>query len=292
MSRITQPHEHIVRCLLIGLLISGIFIGPVTAEPLSPQIHISGIQIQEITEDTAADEDDREITDVSGLDALPFWRQILITRLSLSFEDTPLHVLIQIAAPFIFVLLGIFCAARFQSAKQQRKSTAPRRILTYIQENPGCSQKQLVAVLRISRGSVCYHLHKLKTAEKLIQVSQNGSTLYYPAGTKAGEQFEQTLFQLLTRKKSGKFLQVLYEHPHASRGELAGFLDLSPETLRWYLRRYAAENIVFAEWIETEYHYSFTPRAREVYEYLRQAGEQESDAAGQRERNVSSHDMR
>ena len=30
------------------------------------------------------------------------------------------------------------------------------------------------------------------------------------AGTKAGEQFEQTLFQLLTRRKSGKFLQVLY----------------------------------------------------------------------------------
>jgi predicted transcriptional regulator len=74
---------------------------------------------------------------------------------------------------------------------------------------------------------------------------------------------------LFTRKKSGKFLQVLYEHPRTNRTELAKFLDLSPETLRWYLRRYAEEDIVSVEIVGTEYRYSFTPEAERVYEYLR-----------------------
>lgn len=44
-------------------------------------------------------------------------RQIFISHLSAFFEDTPLHGLILIAAPFIFALLGYFCVARLQSAK-------------------------------------------------------------------------------------------------------------------------------------------------------------------------------
>ncbi|MDE2518767.1 MAG: winged helix-turn-helix transcriptional regulator [Methanocorpusculum sp.] len=276
MDHNTKTHEHIGRYLLISLLLSGILIGTVAAEPLSPQISISGIQIQDITEDTIPVDDGKEIADVEGPGALPFWRQILISRLSASFEDTPLHDLILIAAPVLFALLGYFCLARFRSAKEQRESATPKRIFAYIQENPGCSQKQLIAKLNMSRGSITYHLHKLKSAGKVMQISRNGSTLYYPAGAATGEQFEQTLFQLITRKKSGKFLQVLYEHPHANRTELAGYLELSPETLRWYLRRYAKEEIVSAEMVGAEYHYSFTPEARQIYEHLRHAKKSES----------------
>jgi predicted transcriptional regulator len=276
MTRNAQTREHIGRYLLIGLLLLGLLIGTVSADSSSPQISISGIQVQEITEDTVPVDDGKEITGVEGADALPFWRQILISRLSAFSEGTPLHNPVLLAAPFLFALLGYICAARLQSEKQQKKSVVSRQIFAYIQENPGCSQKQLVAGLVLSRGSVCYHLHKLKNAGKLIQISRNGSTLYYPAGAAAGDQFEQTLVPLLTRKKSGKFLQVLYEHPQINRTELAELLELSPETLRWYLRRYAREGIVSAEMVGTERHYSFTPKAGRVYESLRYAKQQES----------------
>ncbi|MCZ0862320.1 winged helix-turn-helix transcriptional regulator [Methanocorpusculum vombati] len=280
MTRHTPMQNHIGRYLLTGLLLSALLIGIVSADS-SPQISISGVQVRDIAEDIIPIDDGKEILDVKGADALPFWRQILISRLSASSENTPLHDLVLIAAPFLFILLGCFYAARIYSEKQHIESSAARKIFAYIQENPGCSQKQLVAGLPLSRGSVCYHLHKLKTAGKLIQISRNGSTLYYPAGAAAGDQFEQTMFQLLTRKKSGKFLQVLYDHPYANRTELAGFLELSPETLRWYLRRYAREGIVSVEMVETECHYSFTPKARQVYEYLRAQNSRSPDISGQ-----------
>ncbi len=283
MTRNTQIQKLIGRYLLIGLLLSSLLIGTVSADSPSPQISISGIQVQEITEDTIPVDDGKEIKEVEGVDALPFWRQIFISRLSAYSEDTPLHDMVLIVAPFLFLLLGCFCAARIHSGKQQTESAVPRQIFAYIQENPGCSQKQLVAGLMLSRGSVCYHLHKLKNAGKLMQISRNGSTLYYPAGAAAGDQFEQTLFQLLSRKKSGKFLQVLYDHPYANRTELAEFLELSPETLRWYLRRYAREGIVSVEMVETECHYSFTPKARRVYEYLRAQNSRCPDIPGQRD---------
>ncbi|MDR0439168.1 MAG: winged helix-turn-helix transcriptional regulator, partial [Methanocalculaceae archaeon] len=251
-------------------------IGTIAAYSLFPQISISEIQIHDIAEDTKlVVDDDMDVIDAKGATILLFWRQRLINHLSTFFEGTPLHNLILVATPFLFTLLEYFCVAHFRSTKQRMGSIVPQRILAYIQENPGCSQKQLIAELMTSRGSICYHLHKLKSTGKLTQISRNGSTLYYLAGAETREQFEQTLFQLLARKKSGKFLQVLYEHPHANRTELAEFLDLSPETLRWYLRRYAEEDIVSVEMVGTEYHYSFTSEAEHIYEHLRHTKKQE-----------------
>jgi predicted transcriptional regulator len=274
----TQTHKHINSYVLISLLLSGILTGTVTACSPSLQISISGTQIQNITEDTVPIDDGKKITDVKGADTLSFWRQILISHLPASFEDTPLHDLILVISPFLSVLFECFCVAHFRSTKKQNDSIVPKQILAHIQENPGCSQKQIITGLTISRGSICYHLHKLKSSGRLIQISQNGSTSYYLTGSETGEQLEQTLLQLLARKKSGRFLQVLYEHPHANRKELAEFLDLSPETLRWYLRRYTEEGIVSAEMVGAEYRYSFTPEAKQIYEFLHYSKKQESQS--------------
>jgi predicted transcriptional regulator len=272
----TQTYEQINSYVLISLLLSGILTGTVTACLPSPQINISDIQIQNVTEDTVSTDNGKNITDVKVANTLSFWRQIRIDHLLASFEDTPLRDLILVIAPFLSVLLECFCVANFRSIKKRNESIVPKQILAYIQKDPGCSQKQMITELMTSRGSICYHLHKLKSSGRLTQISRNGSTSYYLTGVETGNQLEQTLSQLLARKKSGRFLQMLYEHPHTNRKELAKFLDLSPQTLRWYLRRYTEEDIVSAEMVGAEYRYSFTPKARQIYESLQYSKKQES----------------
>jgi predicted transcriptional regulator len=172
----TQIREHIVNYVLVSLLLSGILIGIIAAYPLSPQMSINKIQIKDSTEDTELVIGDGKdiIIDVEGADVLLFWRQMFISHLS-AFAQ--LRDLILVVAPFLDTLLKYFCVAHFQSTKQRRGSIVPQRILVYVQENPGCSQKQLITELMVSRGSICYHLHKLRSTGKLMQISRNGTTL-------------------------------------------------------------------------------------------------------------------
>jgi predicted transcriptional regulator len=123
-----------------------------------------------------------------GADVLPFWWQMFIKHLSTFFKGTPLHDLILVVALFLDTLLRYFCVAHLQSTKQRRGFRVPKQIFVHVLENPGCSQKQLITELMVSRGSICYHLHKFRSTGKLMQISQNGSTLYYLTGTEAGEQ--------------------------------------------------------------------------------------------------------
>ncbi|HJK01359.1 MAG TPA: winged helix-turn-helix transcriptional regulator [Methanocorpusculum sp.] len=244
------------------------FLGTVFVGILSSWIDISEIHVLENTYEIIRFDDAKITSEIEGTISFSVLNQLFISCKS-SYSAIPLsHDLVFFDTPVLFVLLGCICASRIHSEKHRTKSLIPRKICDYIQLHPGCSQKQLVAGLMLSRGSICYHLYKLKNAGKLIQLSRNGSTLYYLAGMDTGDKFEQTLSQLLTRKKSGKFLQVLYDHPYANRVELAEFLGLSPETLRWYLRRYAREGIVLVEMVGTKCYYSFTPKARKIYEHL------------------------
>ena len=63
-------------------------------------------------------------------------------------------------------------------------------------------------------------------------------------------------------------MQVLYEHPNATRKELAESLNVLPKTIHWYVNTYANENILRVDKDGAEYRYSLTEEAAQIYELL------------------------
>lgn len=265
-------HPKVWYVVILSLLLFG-FVPVASAEEITS---IGGIQAEPIYENVTPVYDGKRINAVEdGWHLLPIWRQIVITDLSAYFEGTILHRPYLFVAPVLFVLLGLFCILRFTSQKKRERSLIPKKLLAYIQTHPGSTQKQLITAMKTSRGSVCYHLDKLQIANKLQKVYSGNVPRYYPATdhTLREDPLEWELRQLLSRKKSGKFLRTLYEHPNTTRKELAELLGVLPTTIHWYLHTYENECIVSMQRDGHEYRYSLTDEAKQIYEVLTLADE-------------------
>ena len=268
-------HQKVWYGIILFLLIFG-FVPVASAEEITS---IGGIQAEPMYENVTPVYDGKRINAVEDRwDLLPIWRQIVITDLSAYFEGTILHRPYLFVAPILFVLLGLFGILKFTSHKKHEKSLVPEKLLAYIKTHPGNTQKQLIAAMETSRGSVCYHLDKLLTAKKLQKVYAGNVPRYYPvpAPNLTEDPLEQTLRQLLSRKKSGRFLRTLYEHPDATRKELAETLNVLPTTIHWYLHSYANEHIVLITKDGSEFRYALTGEAQQIYERLTQGTSKDS----------------
>lgn len=268
-------HQKVWYGIILSLLIFG-FVPVASAEEITS---IGGIQAEPMYENVTPVYDGKSINAVEDRwDLLPIWRQIVITDLSAYFEGTILHRPYLFVAPVLFVLLGFFGILKFTSHKKHEKSLVPEKLHAYIKTHPGVTQKQIIAAMETSRGSVCYHLDKLLTAKKLQKVYAGNVPRYYPvpAPNLTENPIEQTLRQLLSRKKSGRFLRTLYEHPDATRKELAEVLNVLPTTIHWYLHSYANEHIVLITKDGSEFRYALTGEAQQIYEHLTQGTSEDS----------------
>ncbi|MDV0441342.1 winged helix-turn-helix transcriptional regulator [Methanorbis furvi] len=268
----------LILCLL-GILLSGT--GMVSAEMVG-NYTIWDMEISPMYEEIVPIDDGKEIVLVEGWGYLEIWRQIVITDLVAIFEGTVLEWPLIIFSPVIFALLGFISVFIYTSRKNQKISLPQEKILAYLNDNSGSTQQQIISAVGASRGSVCYHLHALEKQNKIHPVTRNGRSFYYTSKD-SGDMLEQTIHYLLSREKSGKFLQTLYLHPGITRKELAGQLGITPATVRWYLIRYMDERVCRTEKCGKEYCYSLTDEAREICERFVEesvAGEKDQERDG------------
>ncbi|MDE2519626.1 MAG: winged helix-turn-helix transcriptional regulator [Methanocorpusculum sp.] len=249
------------------MMTSGLFISGTAAEETGPRI-IDGMYISPMHKEIVPIDDGKEIKIVAGWDYLKFWRHKIISELIGIFNETILYEVILILSPFIFASLGLFCIGRWATNKKKNQSPYREKILTYIKANPGCTQKQLIAEMETSRGSVCYHLDKLQNAGTIQKVYTGRVPQYYPAAEKIESTLEQNLRYLLSRKKSGTVLQTLYKHPASTRKELAEHFSLSSITIRWYIRIFTEKELLTVTKDGYEFRYALTPEAKQIYERL------------------------
>ncbi|MCZ9313370.1 MAG: winged helix-turn-helix transcriptional regulator [Methanocorpusculum sp.] len=251
----------------LGIVLITTCTGTVIADDNGYQI-IGNMKISPLLEEEVPIDDGTEITFIQGWDTLKIWRQILLTRLSILFDGTIAQDILIVLSPFIFASLGLFCIGRWATNKKKNQSPYREKILTYIKANPGCTQKQLIAEMETSRGSVCYHLDKLQNAGTIQKVYTGRVPQYYPAAEKIESTLEQNLRYLLSRKKSGTVLQTLYKHPASTRKELAEHFSLSSITIRWYIRIFTEKELLAVTKDGYEFRYALTPEAKQIYERL------------------------
>ena len=260
--------------VLLVLLITGITLlgscGFVTAEETSSSTGSPDVQVVPLSGTIIPVDDGKEIHWVEEGSPLEIWWQKTIVGFISFFQGTILENVVLILIPIVSALLGVLCIGIFTSANKRIKSPVSENILLCIRENPGITQKQITGTVRCSRGSVCYHLHQLEKTGKIRKLHLGTTPQYYPSAELPSPDtlIEQTILLLLSRKKSGRFLRTLYEHPGITQKELAALLNIRPTTAHWYLHTYTKSRILSIEQNGRELHYSLTREAETIFARL------------------------
>lgn len=257
--------KKIVLFLFFIVIISCVITSVTTAEETGPRT-IGNMYVSPMYEDSVPIDDGKVIHVLSGLDYLQFWRHKIVSELSGFFSHTVLYETFIFLSPLIFALLGFICLLLCTADRRKKPSSLQENILLCIRENPGITQKQITDTVRCSRGSVCYHLHQLEKTGKIRKLHLGTAPQYYPSAELPSPDtlLEQTILLLLSRKKSGKFLRTLYEHPGITQKELATLLNIRPTTAHWYLHTYTKNRILSVEQNGRERHYSLTREAETI----------------------------
>lgn len=257
--------KKIVLFLFFIVIISCVITSVTTAEETGPRT-IGNMYVSPMYEDSVPIDDGKVIHVLSGLDYLQFWRHKIVSELSGFFSHTVLYETFIFLSPLIFALLGFICLLLCTADRRKKPSSLQENILLCIRENPGITQKQITDTVRCSRGSVCYHLHQLEKTGKIRKLHLGTAPQYYPSAELPSPDtlIEQTILLLLSRKKSGRFLRTLYEHPGTTQKELAALLNIRPTTAHWYLHTYTKSRILSVEQNGRERHYSLTREAETI----------------------------
>lgn len=237
-----------------------------TAEETSSSTGSPDVQVVPLSGTIIPVDDGKEIHWVEEGSPLEIWWQKTIVGFISFFQGTILENVVLILIPIVSALLGVLCIGIFTSANKRIKSPVSENILLCIRENPGITQKQITDTVRCSRGSVCYHLHQLEKTGKIRKLNFGTAPQYYPSAELPSPDtlLEQTILLLLSRKKSGRFLRTLYEHPGITQKELAALLNIRPTTAHWYLHTYTKSRILSIEQNGQELCYSLTREAETI----------------------------
>lgn len=172
-----------------------------------------------------------------------FQRKAYVAIIEL-FSGTVLQNIIIILIPVVTAFGGYLLFLRFASAKSCTPSPIPEKILSFLHEHNGSSQKQIIEAVSTSRGSVSYHLQNLEKKGFLKVVRANGVAQYFLTSAAPASAEHAAVLRFLSRKKSGAALRMLFGRKEITLKELAAALHISETTVRWYLEQFVVCGLV------------------------------------------------
>ena len=203
------------------------------------------------------------IPDETGNRLLDFQRRVSVAFIEF-FDGSILQNVIIILIPVITAFGGYFVILRFTSAKSRTPSPVPEKILSYLHEHNGSSQKQIVEAVSVSRGSVSYHLKNLEKKGIIKSVRANGVSQYFLTSAAPASAEHAVILRILSRKKSGAALLYIAEQKRVNRKALADALFVNETTARWYLEQFVSCGLVVLEEIDGNVWYCITERVEEI----------------------------
>ena len=254
-------HSFIVILTIFSILLSGIV---VTVSADSVGYYVGEYEVSPIYEDVVPINDGKEIHEVEGFEHLLIWREFVIGKIGFALGDSSFLDMLIFISPILYALLGFFVILRFTSAKSRTPSPVPEKILSYLHEHNGSSQKQIVEAVSVSRGSVSYHLKNLEKKGIIKSVRANGVSQYFLTSAAPASAEHAVILRILSRKKSGAALLYIAEQKRVNRKALADALFVNETTARWYLEQFVSCGLVVLEEIDGNVWYCITERAEEI----------------------------
>ncbi len=162
-----------------------------------------------------------------------------------SFDELPLWVKVAYWSGTIGTILGSIFIAPMIIRKVKKSFTSRNKdsIADYIANNPGCITPQIIKDKNISKGTVRYHLKKLKAEGKIILKKVGKFVRLFVSSSGICDK-EKLVASYTSNDKDRLFLSTIFNSAGMTNKELSWKFNMNRSTTYWYLKKFIDANIV------------------------------------------------
>ena len=118
----------------------------------------------------------------------------------------------------------------------------PEQVLAFIKAHPGTHLRQIKRELNLAMGVIQYHLYALEKERRITSRRRGLYKRFYP-NLKFGEgQLE--ILDVLSQETERDILLFLIQNPNATQKELSEYVEISPASINWHMRRLSNSGLV------------------------------------------------
>lgn len=165
---------------------------------------------------------------------------------NLTFWDLPLKlkfIWIGCTIWFLIVSLGKFIPLLLGKVACNKGEKNRSKILSYVSENPGCSESEILSDLGMKRGTFRYHVEKLQLSNLLIALRQGRFVNYFSKGH-SNEKALQTVGSNTQSDTRKCVLETICEEPGVTGKELSEKIGVDKSTIHWHITQLKDENAI------------------------------------------------
>jgi len=109
------------------------------------------------------------------------------------------------------------------------------KVLQFIQDNPGCHMRHIKREVKMSMGTIQYHLNLLEKQGKVISEKQNFHKYYFPVGLFKIE--EREILKILNQETAREIIMIILEKTDPTQAEIARHVGIAATSINWHLKR-------------------------------------------------------
>jgi len=116
------------------------------------------------------------------------------------------------------------------------------KVLSFIQDNPGCHLRRIKREIDISMGTVQYHLHKLEKMGRVTSTRRGLYKYYFPSGL--FRENEKEILEVLTHETARKILMFIIEQKSPTQTDIVNSVRISARSISWHVGRLIALKMI------------------------------------------------
>ena len=107
------------------------------------------------------------------------------------------------------------------------------KILQFIKQNPGCHLRQIKRELKISMGTLQYHLNLLEKNGKITSDKHSLHRYYFPIGL--FQDNEKNVLKILNKETERDILMFIIERKNPTQTEIVDAIQISAPSVNWHI---------------------------------------------------------
>ncbi len=109
------------------------------------------------------------------------------------------------------------------------------KVLQFIQNNPGCHLRHIKREVKMSMGTIQYHLNLLEKQGKITSEKQNFHKYYFQIGL--FEQNQREILKILNQETAREIIMIILEKTNPTQSEIATHVGIAQASISWHLKR-------------------------------------------------------
>lgn len=153
------------------------------------------------------------------------------------------------AAAYVFIrffLVGALSRAKSRLDKNENR----KKVLRYIEDNPGTTLYEISRGTGMNLGTVRYHMLILSLHHKIVSCQVDEKYVRFFTNSNTFSKEEQTVLSLMRRDSTRKVLSLLAEKPGLTNVELSRRLDIAQSMMSKYIKELYGMGIITREQVD------------------------------------------